>query len=192
MPGVVAGVRKLHGAAAAAGSSLGANRPEASRVNSCAACFRPSSGSSASPSPALFLRFFLPFAPLASLTMPFRFMTSSTASWPAAALTPLGRSVLPARAAAALASSTAFSAASASAWDTSWPEASMYLCPVKCAWNQRARHCCAVRSTISLAMALQLAPCRTRSSAKQRSSLVLQGSRRTRGSRCRRQRPMHC
>mmetsp|Transcript_8576 Transcript_8576/g.35893 ORF Transcript_8576/g.35893 Transcript_8576/m.35893 type:complete len:355 (+) Transcript_8576:1625-2689(+) len=184
LPGVVAGVRVLH-AAAAAGSSLGANRPEASRAS--AACFRPSSASSASR-----LRFFLPFAPLASLTMPFCFMTRSTSSCPAAPLTPLGRSVFPARAAAALAASTAFSASSASAGDTSLPEASMYLWPVKCAWNQRARHCCAVRSRISLAMALQLAPCRTRSSAKLRSSLVLQGSRRTRGSRCRRQRPMHC
>ena len=63
---------------------------------------------------------------------------------------------------------------------------------MKCAWNHLARHCCAVRFFIVLAMALQLAPCRTLSSASLRSSLVDHCLRETLGSRWRLQRPMHC
>lgn len=59
-------------------------------------------------------------------------------------------------------------------------------------WNHLARHCCAVRFFIVLEMALQFAPCSTRSSVRRRSSFVDHCSRLIPGSRWRRQRPMHC
>ena len=126
------------------------------------------------------------------MTIPLLLMMASMLWFVAAALTPLGRSVLPAASAAALAKSISRSALSAARGDRRLPSASRYLCPVKCAWNQRARHCCAVRFFIVLAMALQFAPCFTRSSVRRRSSRVVQRSRDTAGSRWRRQRPMHC
>ena len=192
MAGVATGVAR------ATPSSFGANRPLASRAKRRR---RSSLVSPSNPDPApepaepalLFrARFLVPPFPVSSFTTPLAFITFSTEECAFCCLTPFGRSVFPEAAAAAFAEVTAASCTSHSCFESSVPFASRYTCPVKCAWNHRARHCCAVRFSTCFAMALQLAPCATRNSASRRSSPVLQVSLFTRGSRCLLQRPMHC
>ena len=84
------------------------------------------------------------------------------------AFAPFGRGVFPIAAAARFAASISLSIASRrfAGRNAADPAASppstsstKYARPVKCAWNHRARHCCAVRFESDLAIALQFVPC---------------------------------